>query len=457
MAAAPPPEEEEVPLGPESDTEIVPPEGEGADEPETLEQYIQEDAPYPAERVAKLRQFYKKRNRRPDQYTYLTDGNLAVLGKEGDVKETIPLKTYVPYDAATWPVRDQRRLDAIAMAETAYEDARAALRSAMEMYLATGAVKPVLDAQAACAAADAVMSRVRYGARGITMEANPETRDVDFGQGREARKLVSPEEAAAWKDTLKNAKDLARMTTREYPYYTFYGTYVETAAETSIDADAALDEVPEESEASVRQRLRDGRMARVFYDPSDGPNGFLSPFWEVEFALGPTRYFTAYQAYEAERAKEAGNEPLRTKILGSRSARTIRNLVKKFTTQPKDAKGLWMRIFTAIFTQFEVLKEKLLATGTDALVFADAFGGNAGIGLAPGDSGVVDPAKWKGGNLVGLVLETLRIQFREGTAREAPAGETLDGVVTEEEQAAARTGAIIAQQKKKFAFRKPGT
>lgn len=445
-------DEEEVPLGP-GDT--VAPEAGEEDAELTLEQYIQEESPYTTERIAKLRQFYKKRNRRPDQYTYLTDGNLGILGKEGDIKETIPLKTYVPYDASNWAIRDQRRLDAIAMAETAYEDARAALRSAMDMYLATGAAKPVLDAQAACAAADAVMARVRYGSRGMTMEANPETRDVDFGQGREARKLVSPEEAAGWADTLKNAKDLARMTTREYPYYTFYGTYVEAPAETSIDADAALDEQPDESEASVRQRLRDGRMARVIFDPDDGPNGFLSPFFPVEFTMGSTNYFTAYQAYEAERVKEAGNEPLRAKILGSRSARTVRNLAKTVKAEPKDAKGLWMRIFTALFTQHGALKERLLGTGTDALVFADALGGNAGIGLAPGDSGVVDPAKWKGGNLVGLVLETLRIQYREGTAKEAPAGEAVDGVITEEEQAAARTGAIIAQ-KKKFAFRKPG-
>lgn len=446
---------QEVPLGPGDTTA---PEAGEEDAELTLEQYIQEEAPYSAERTDKLRKFFRKRNKRPDQYTYLTDGNLAILGKEGDVKETLPLKTYVPYDASTWATRDQRRLDAIAMAETAYEDARAGLRAAMEMYQATGAVKPVLDAQAACAAADAVMARVRYGSRGMTMEANPETRDVVFSQGREARKLVSPEEAEGWSEVLKNAKGLARMVTREYPYYTFYGSYVEAPSVPSLDADAALDEVPDESEASVRQRLRDGRMARVIFDPDDGPNGFLSPFFPVEFTMGSTNYFTAYQAYEAERAKEAGNEPLRTKILGSRSARTIRNLVKAFKTEPKDAKGLWMRIFTALFTQHGVLKERLLGTGTDALVFADALGGNAGIGLAPGDSGVVDPAKWKGGNLVGLVLETLRIQYREGTAKEAPGGDATEGVITEEEQAAARTGAIIAQQKKKFSFtKKPGT
>lgn len=454
VAQEPPLEEEEVevPLGP---TEAEVPEEEDA--PATLQEYVREEAPYSEDRVAKLRMFYKKRNRKPDEYTYLTDGNLAILGKDGSVKETIPLKTYVPYAASDWATRDQRRLDAIGMAETAFEDAQAALRDAMDQYTLSGAAKPVLAAQEAVRNADAVLARVRYGARGITLEANPETRAVLFGEEREVRRLVSAEEAGAWKEVLKNAKDLARMTTREYPYYTFYGTYVESAAaEPGQDAEAGLDETPDESEASVRQRLRDGRMARIFLEPDEaGANGFLSPFWPVEFTMGETRYFTAYQAFEAERAKEGGNEILRGKILGSRSARTIRNLVKKFTAQPKDAKGLWMRIFTAIFTQHAILKERLLGTGTDALVFADAAGGNSGIGLSPGDSGVIDPSKWKGGNLVGLTLETLRIQFREGTAKEAPAGEVAEGVITEEEQKAARTGAIIGQQKR-FQFKRPG-
>lgn len=441
---------EEVPVGP---TEAVVPDEENV--PATLQEYIREESPYSDERTAKLRMFYKKRNRRPDQYTYLTDGNLAILGKDGDVKETIPLKTYVPYDASTWATRDQQRLDAIGMAETAYEEAMAAVRAAIEDYAVSGAIQQVLAAQAAAAAADAVLSRVRYGARGVTLEANPETRDILFEEEREVRRLISAEEAAGWKEVIERPKDIVRMTTREYPYYTFYGTYVESA-EPTLNADAGLDEQPDESEASVRQRLRDGRMARVFFDPDEGPNGFLSPFWPVEFTMGPTNYFTAFQAYEAERAKEAGNEALRTKILGTRSGRTIRFLTKKFTAQPKDPKTLWVKIFTAIFTQHAELKERLLATGTDALVYADAAGGNSGIGLAPADSGVVNPAKWTGGNLVGLVLETLRIQFREGTAKEAPAGEAAEGVITEEEQAAARTGAIIAQQKKKFGFKKPG-
>jgi hypothetical protein len=58
---------------------------------------------------------------------------------------------------------------------------------------------------------------------------------------------------------------------------------------------------------------------------------------------------------------------------------------------------------------------------------------------------------------MGVALETLRTQMREGVAGEAPINAApTERAITEEEMAAARTGAIIAQ-KKRFAFRKPGS
>jgi hypothetical protein len=118
-----------------------------------------------------------------------------------------------------------------------------------------------------------------------------------------------------------------------------------------------------------------------------------------------------------------------------------------------------LRILNALYQSHPVLKAKLLATGTDALVFADPVTGPSGIGFSPRESAVLDPTKWKSANAVGVALETLRIQFREGTAREAPINRApTERAITVEEQEKARTGAIIqaTQAKKKFAFRKPG-
>ena len=418
-------------------------------DPGSLEEYLEPQPPYPEERVAALKAFFKKRNTKPDLYRFSAEGDLEILGKEGEVKEAIALKSFVPFDAAAWASRDETRLQMIALAEQRYEEALLALRTAV----AAGAKQPILAAQVAAAEADAILSRVRYGSRGIQSLPNPETRDVLFDQPGEARKLIS----GAAPDPFGH--ELVRMITREYPLDSFWGTYVETAPrEPTGPADAGLDAAPGGDETAVRQRLRDGRYARIFLDAdAAGANGFLSPFWTAEFTLGDTQYVSALQAYEAERAREIGQDALRTKILATRAERTIRFYMKKVTAQPKDPRGLWLRVLTAMYQQHPELKERLLATGTDALVFADIFPGPSGIGLGPRDAGVLDPSRWRGPNAMGVALETLRIQLREGVAGEAPENTApRERAITEEEQAKAREGAIIAQQKKKFAFRKPG-
>ena len=105
-----------------------------------------------------------------------------------------------------------------------------------------------------------------------------------------------------------------------------------------------------------------------------------------------------------------------------------------------------MRILTAVYQQHPGLKERLLSTGTDALVYADMRAGPSGIGLAEKDRGALDPSKWKGENLVGLVLETIRLSLREANLEEAPGteeGALRGGVITEEEQQKAKVGAIV--------------
>lgn len=419
-------------------------------DPATIEEYLQVELPYPEERAQAIKKFFKKRETKPKLYRFSAEGDLEILGKDGAVNEGVALKTLIPFDAAAWATRDETRQQVIAIAEQDYEKAMTSLRLALEEYKTSGARQPVVAAQAAAAEADAVLSRVRYGARGLQSLPNPELRDVLFDQPYETRKLISGSRPDPFN------RELVRLIVREYPIETFWGTYVETAPrEPTGPADAGLDDAPGGDEMAVRQRLRDGRYARIFVDADDaGANAFLSPFWSSRFTLGETQYSSAIQAYEAERAKEAGLEPVRQKVLTTNSHRTIRFYMKKVTAQPKDPKGLWLRILTALYQQHPELKEKLLSTGTDALVFADIVPGPSGIGLGPRDAGVLDPARWRAENAMGVALETLRIQFREGAAGEAPENSApKERAITEEEQAAARTGAIIAQRK--FQFRKP--
>jgi predicted NAD-dependent protein-ADP-ribosyltransferase YbiA (DUF1768 family) len=255
-------------------------------------------------------------------------------------------------------------------------------------------------------------------------------------------------------------KELYRLVVLEHPYLKFSGTYVDTPAGEEKEEEESKDAEGRASDATVRQKLRDGRWARIFFDADDGPSGFLSPFWPVEFTMESdetgetTRYFTASQAWEYARAKEAGNENLMKAILQTRSTRTMRFVTKKLTAQPKNPKELWLKIFTAIYEQHPELRDKLLATGTDALVFADVREGPSGTGFGERTKDTLDASKWTGENAVGFALETLRYQMREGTVQEGTAvaaeGGPDQAVISEEQQAAARTGAIIGQRKRFF-------
>ena len=125
------------------------------------------------------------------------------------------------------------------------------------------------------------------------------------------------------------------------------------------------------------------------------------------------------------------------------SARTVRLLTRNEKRHPANARGLWMEIYTAVAQQHPEWKAGLLATGTDALIYADPQAGPSGIAVDAASPDALDPSKWKGENVVGLVLETLRTQVREETLAEAPTGEVNETAITEEQVQANRVGAIV--------------
>jgi hypothetical protein len=414
-----------------------------------LGEYIRDVAPYPEEKAKRIEMFFKKRERLPKLFTYNEAGDLEIRSKTGGIEETIVLQTFVPISTDVRETLDQERLDALGEATSQYEAALDVLRKATANYKITGATQPVIAAQKTVSEADQILTRVRYGTRSIQNLMNPEVREVIFNQPYETRRLF-PMRGDPYR------KQLYRLAVLELPLSKFYGNYVDTPdAVPGQDVDATMDTVVP-SDGVVRQKLRDGRWARIFFETEDGPSGFLTPFWPAEFTMDSVRYLCAFQAFEYQRASEAGHEGLKKNILQTRSTRTIRFLTKKLETQPKDVKGLWLRIFTAVYQQHPELRDRLLQTGTDALVFADVRKGPSGIGFSENTKECLDPSKWTGENAVGLALETLRYQFREGSAKEAALDMApTESVITEEQQEKAKVGAIIGQ-KKRFFPRRPG-
>lgn len=436
--------------GPDPDAKI-PTMPEEVDEttPFSLKDYLLTEPPYPEERMKRIQFFYKKREKDSKRYTYTENGDLEFRGKSGAVEETVHLKVYTAHDDTTRELRDKNRLDAIGKAEEDYDAAGRRLREAMEAYKVSGATQPVLAAQKEVAEADQILARVLYGSRAIQDMPNPDLGDIDFGAKDKDRKLFGM-------TADPYGKKVARLITLEFPYHDFYGTYVDAAPDADVADDIDGDGVADTFDSSARQKLKDGRMARIFFDAGDGANGFLSPFWPVTYTLENTEYYTALQAFEVTRAKEYGQEEIRKALLGTRSTRTMRFLTKKFEKPLKDSKGTWMKIFGAIYQQHPELKAKLLGTGTDALVFADVRAGQSGIGMSEDDRSVTDPSKWLGENHVGLTLETLRYQFREGTAAEVARNDApTERVISTEEQDKAKQGAII-NTSRKFQFKRKG-
>jgi predicted NAD-dependent protein-ADP-ribosyltransferase YbiA (DUF1768 family) len=404
-----------------------------------------------------IKTFFRNRSKDLTKYTYTADGNLAIAEPAG----TIQLKRFLPLEPSERAILEEYRLDTLADLENQYEEARISLAQAWEQYRLTGAMRPVLATNQHVAALDARRSAIRSAIRGIVAINNPSTNQVLMGERYEERKLFGMKDPfGKLKERMAGfGQDIKKMLTKVDPFdnelarmffYDFkpehdQGKYVADEGAAEAEAAAAAEAAGgEPSEMTFRQNLKDGRKARIFFDTDSDVNGFLSPMWPVEFTMDETRYFTGVQAYEAERAKELGMEELRASLLKTRSARTIRLMTRKVLAHPADAKGLWLKIFTQIYQQTEALKVKLLATGTDALIFADVREGPSGIGLAEKDSGVLDPAKWKGENAVGVAQETVRTQMREGGLAEAPVAEApKEAVITEEEQAKAKVGAIV--------------
>lgn len=417
--------------------------------PEGLEAQVQADSqsvtvppldevnPYDAATEAKIITFFKKRKGKLiDQYTYTAAGDLTIKvpGKEGDIN----LKRFLPLEEAEQAAMDELRIEGIAELETQLEAANENLREAMAAYKTTGSIRPVLEANQAVADLDARRAAIRSGVRAVITLGNPVTRDILFEQRYETRKLIYTEKGSS--DPFE--KEVYQLMFREFPPSRLFGKYVADEAVPAAEAEAK-EAGPGPDELLYRQKLSDGRMARVFFRQDADVNGFLSPFWPLEFTLDTTRYFTAYQAYEAERMRELNKEDIRATILRTRNVNTIRVLTKKIEGAPKDAKGLWLKIFTSVYQQHEELQEKLLATGTDTLVFADDRAGPSGIGVSDASPAALKPTAWRGENALGIALETVRTRLREGSLEEAPEGEVEEAVISEAEQEKDRMGAII--------------
>jgi predicted NAD-dependent protein-ADP-ribosyltransferase YbiA (DUF1768 family) len=386
--------------------------------------------PYAADISAKIQQFYRKKNKAPADFKYTETGDIVL----GDT--VIPLKGYVPLTKEERQTMEDDRLAKLIKVEADIEEKKRELREVFQAYREgredAGAVVR-LNQEVDTLERQRALTRSQE--RSILEVDNPVIREILLDQPNDTRKLLGQE-----KDPF--GKVVFKLYLQDFKPMFFYGKYVERGeGEGQLRATIELEE--------TRTLLSDGRIARLFFGNTDADlNYMLSPGFAAEVVLNDTKYSSAIQAFEAERARELGLEEVRKKLMATRSVRTIDIIMRGVKEQVKNPAELWFEVLNNLYLQHPELQEVLLATGTDMLVYADPKSTLYGIGVGIDDERRLNPKQWRGENLVGRALERFRTQLREtGPPADVAPVEATEAVITEEAQAQAKKAAIIRSRR----------
>jgi predicted NAD-dependent protein-ADP-ribosyltransferase YbiA (DUF1768 family) len=395
---------------------------------EGAEEYAEPErdtTPYTKEETVKIRQFYKKRQKKPLEFIYSDKGDL-VFGNE-----ILFLKSYVPLTTEDRSAMNKARLTFLIRIERTIEEKKRELRELTEAFKKkTVSVTSVVACNREVESLEKMRVYLRSQERSIRSIDNPARRDILFDNQSDVRKLIKSTTIDPYRHKV------FALVTRDFSPRNFYGKYVTVEGESpgsivSLGLDV------------TRTLLKDGRIARFFYEGSDAdPKSFLSPLRSQKVVVNDTEYSSALQAYEGERCRELGREDKRSQIMHTKSVRTVRIIMKQIEEQVENPEALWQKVLRAAFSQNEDLKMELLSTASDILAYADPTSNLYGIGVGLDSDKRLDVRKWPGQNLVGGVMEQVRSALRESEGG-APVAAAAERVISEEEQGAAKKGAII--------------
>jgi ribA/ribD-fused uncharacterized protein len=157
----------------------------------------------------------------------------------------------------------------------------------------------------------------------------------------------------------------------------------------------------------------------LFSQPGEDKGEFRTFSNQAEYPIqiNDIRYPSVEHYFQAQKAKEFGDEETYKKMLDTPSGKAVKALGKKVTNFHKevwDAKRLeiMMRGVKAKFVQHPELQKQLLETGDRQIGEADARSSFWGIGTSENTDKSADPSKWKGQNRLGKILMALRDEFK---------------------------------------------
>lgn len=139
----------------------------------------------------------------------------------------------------------------------------------------------------------------------------------------------------------------------------------------------------------------------------------LSQWYPCEFEAERTKYTSAEQYMMAEKARLFGDEEIRAQILKTSDPAICKKLgrkVRNFNQEKwnKNRENIARKGNFYKFSQNAKLREFLLSTGDKILAEASPRDRIWGIGMGKNNPDALDPAKWRGRNLLGFAIMSAR-------------------------------------------------
>lgn len=368
--------------------------------------------------------FWRLRDKRPENYPFTEDGNIRAIGyTEPKTKQSVPEKVYPlqAYRHATADELEEKWAQRDSAYDAIYEEIEAAKSELREALLAfkdgTGTAAGVVIANQKVGETEAKLILNRSAQRWIQQMGGMPINMVDMQDKYEKRKLPF---------------DIFVLKAFSIPLQDSYVTVNDTTdGRAQVGGDGSMD-----------------ITYKIITDES-----ILGLHWPVEIRVKKTKYFTAFQAILGEIALEKENTDLFESILGTRSSRTLRSLTKDLKKGDYTS-DVFQKVIEAYMKEFPDFKEELLKTEDKTILYANEEDEMFSIGIAAEEiqSEYPVPKKWRGENLWGRELMKARTGEREKEVSTRPEDigeegeqekEVSNVVISEEEQKAAKVGAII--------------
>jgi ribA/ribD-fused uncharacterized protein len=338
-----------------------------------------------------LRRFYKQREKNPNLFTYDDEGDLIERNKEGAVIKTLPLPHYRKPTADELELLSENRKSAIATAEQAYEQARIALREAINF--PDTPKSEIIKLNRKVSELDVILQSVRFPLRMTEFEDSVQYNKILFDDTYEERTIPYK---------------LSVLKTRPF---TLQDQYVRISKE-PVKRIQTTAELEEQQEKTI--------MLVLFQSKDDPKYGYLTLEWPIEFEFNSVQYSSAYQGLMAEMAKTFNDEDNLQKIMTAESANDIEYSLTDVSGDQDINETKWNSRLAELlfdinynkFSQNPELAQKLIQTKLAKIGYYKEGDNLLGIGISLDNPDVKKPSKWSGQNLLGKTLQQIRNRLK---------------------------------------------